>query len=330
MKTRHLIISLVLALLLTLVTFTGALAEPPKPSSFYGTVKITGANVPVGTAVTAWCGGVKYATSPYLYDDDIDDIDYGNTVYTFNVPGDDPSTTGVVEGCIQGQTIIFKVGIYTADQTGVWHGSTNIRLNLTVSNPTAAPVTISGDAGIAGVTIAYTGGSTTTNASGIYSFTVDAGWTGAVIPSLTGYTFNPANRTYVNVMDNQSNQNYFATLAVGTPPPLPSSFYGTVKSNGANIPIGIQVSARINDVPYAISHYTLYQGDTVYSLDVPGDDPGTPGVIEGGIAGDTVVFFVGSKQADQTATWQTGTNIYLNLTVELPNYRLLFLPLIFH
>jgi hypothetical protein len=322
MKNRHNFIGVFMALVLVLINSSTVLAGGPPAfvNSFWGTVKISGANVQVGTAVTAWCDGGQRASSPYQ-------VYNGDTVYSFSVPGDPNG----VDGCIPGHTIVFKVGAYTADQTAVFiAGMTNTHLLLTVSNPTAAPITISGDAGIAGVAIAYTGGSTTTNASGIYSFTVDAGWTGAVIPSLTGYTFNPANRTYVNVMDNQSNQNYFATLAVVTPPPLPSSFYGTVKSNGANVPIGIQVSARINGVVYASSPYKYYNGDTVYSLDVPGDDPGTPGVIEGGIAGDTVVFFVGSKQADQTATWQAGTNNYLNLTAELPNYKLLYLPLIFH
>ncbi len=330
MKIRYLITGVVLALLLALVTITGALAVPPTASSFYGTVKISGANVPVGTAVTAWCGGVKYATSPYLYDDfDPPDVDYGNTVYAFNVPGDDLSTPGVIEGCTQGQTIIFKVGIYTADQTGVWLTGSNIRLNLTVNNPTAAPVTISGDAGIGGAIITYTGGSTTANSGGIYSFTVEAGWTGSVTPSLPGYTFNPVNRTYIHILDNQPNQDYTATLEVPAPPPLPASFYGTVKSSGENVPIGTQVSARINGVQYAVSPYTVFNGETVYSLNVPGDDPETPGIIEGGVSGDTIVFFVGSIQAAQTAIWQGGINVNLNLTATLPDYHFLFLPLTF-
>jgi len=111
-------------------------------------------------------------------------------------------------------------------------------------------------------------------------------------------------------------------------PPLPSSFYGTVKSNGGNIPSGVGVSARINGVQYAMSKHLIYNGDTVYSLDVPGDDPETPGIVEGGVPGDTVVFYVGSTQANQTATWQGGTNVNFNLTVALPNYPLIYLPLI--
>jgi hypothetical protein len=81
-------------------------------------------------------------------------------------------------------------------------------------NPTSVPFTISGNAGVGGATISYTGssnGSTTANSSGLYSFTVDFGWVGTVTPSRAGYTFSPAYKPYVNVMYNQANQNYTAT-----------------------------------------------------------------------------------------------------------------------
>jgi hypothetical protein len=110
-------------------------------------------------------------------------------------------------------------------------------------------------------------------------------------------------------------------------PPLPSSFYGTVKVDGANVPVGTTVSAWINGVNYAETTVLPYNGDTVYSLDVPGDDPETPGV-EGGISGDTVVFYIGDQLADQTASWQSGTNVELDLTHPpgaIGDYRI-FLP----
>ena len=98
-------------------------------------------------------------------------------------------------------------------------------------------------------------------------------------------------------------------------PPLPSSFYGTVKANSANVPVGTPVTALINGVPYAATTVTLYLSDTVYSLDVPGDDPTTPGVIEGGREGDTIVFRIGLNTiADQTGVWHGGTNAMLNLS----------------
>lgn len=101
-------------------------------------------------------------------------------------------------------------------------------------------------------------------------------------------------------------------------PPLPSSFYGTVKINGENAPGGALVSVTINRVQYAYATVEYYQGHTVYSLDVPGDDPETPGVIEGGIANSTVVFLINGVPANETALWQTGTNVTRDLTVIPP------------
>jgi hypothetical protein len=101
-------------------------------------------------------------------------------------------------------------------------------------------------------------------------------------------------------------------------PPLPSSFYGTVKVNGVNATAGTQVSAKINGTQYAYTIVQLYQGDMVYSLDVPGDDPATTGVIEGGVAGDTVVLWVDGTPANETTPWQSGKNVVRNLTVLPP------------
>ena len=78
------------------------------------------------------------------------------------------------------------------------------------SGPASVRPAISGNAGIAGATITYIGGSTIANAAGDYSFTVALGWVGTVTPSLTGYTFSPAYRIYVNVQHNQTAQNFMA------------------------------------------------------------------------------------------------------------------------
>jgi hypothetical protein len=113
-------------------------------------------------------------------------------------------------------------------------------------------------------------------------------------------------------------------------PPLPSSFYGTAKINGLEVPAGTNVIARINGVQYASSFVSLYQGEMVYSLDVPGDDMDTPGTIEGGKEGDTIVFYIGNIKATQTAIWHGGTLVSLNLTGYSagPASFTLFLPII--
>jgi uncharacterized repeat protein (TIGR02543 family) len=71
-------------------------------------------------------------------------------------------------------------------------------------------LTISGNAGAAGTTITYTGGSTTADESGNYFFTVTSKWTGTVTPSKTGYTFSPASRDYSAISSDQVNQDYTA------------------------------------------------------------------------------------------------------------------------
>jgi len=98
------------------------------------------------------------------------------------------------------------------------------------------------------------------------------------------------------------------------PPSLPSSFYGAVKLDGANVPDGTIVSAWIRGVKYAQTQTLTYQGDSVYAVRVPGDDAETPGV-EGGVEGDTIIFRVGEATAVQTGTWHEGTDVELNLTV---------------
>lgn len=83
------------------------------------------------------------------------------------------------------------------------------------SKPYGVLPTISGNAGVAGALISYTGmstrGSAIADENGDYSFDVDLGWFGTVIPSLSGYTFFPVSRIYVNVQYDRSDQDYIAT-----------------------------------------------------------------------------------------------------------------------
>ena len=97
-------------------------------------------------------------------------------------------------------------------------------------------------------------------------------------------------------------------------PPLPSSFYGRIKFNGGNVPDGTLVRALINGQSFAEGRTQTYQGDSVYSVDVRGDDADTAAV-DGGREGDAIQFEVGGALAAETGTWHTGTNAEVNLTV---------------
>lgn len=103
--------------------------------------------------------------------------------------------------------------------------------------------------------------------------------------------------------------------SVRAAPPLPAGFYGTVTDNGEPVAAGTVVSAWINDVLYAQTPTFLFNGDAVYVLDVPGDDPETQDVVEGGTSDDMISFKVGEQTVAQTAAWQSGTNVALNLQI---------------
>jgi len=96
---------------------------------------------------------------------------------------------------------------------------------------------------------------------------------------------------------------------------LPSSFWGTVTAAGGAVPAGVEVTAWIDDRQAATTHTQLYEGQTVYSLDVRADDPDTTAV-EGGQENGPVLFRVGGQTAGQQGVWRSGVNQRLDLSTE--------------
>lgn len=83
--------------------------------------------------------------------------------------------------------------------------------------------TISGNAGIGGASLSYTGGTPVTAAAdGTYAIVVPSGWTGTVTPSKNGFTFSPVNRSYSNLAADTPNQNYVAIPYTATPTVTPT------------------------------------------------------------------------------------------------------------
>ncbi|MBC7260832.1 MAG: hypothetical protein H5T63_02365, partial [Chloroflexi bacterium] len=110
-----------------------ASAIPPVPCTFYGAVSVAGQNVPNGTVVSAWIGGIRYAeTTTLTYQ--------GLSSYSLAVPGDDPETPQK-EGGVSGETIVFKIGDLLANETAAWQEGEINWLNLTAAGaaPTATP-----------------------------------------------------------------------------------------------------------------------------------------------------------------------------------------------
>ena len=126
MKLRRLILTFILGSALLFWNSSPVDAVPPLPSSFWGTVTVNGASVPADVPISAWINGVQYAVTNTL-------IVGGDSVYSLSIPGDDPTTTGIIEGGTEGQTIIFKIDQFSASQTGTWHVASNTRLDLTAT-----------------------------------------------------------------------------------------------------------------------------------------------------------------------------------------------------
>ena len=84
-------------------------------------------------------------------------------------------------------------------------------LNISVQafEATVLTYTISGSAGVSGVTMKGLPGPTViTDQSGYYSVTVDYGWKGTVTPVLEGYEFTPASKIYSKVTGDMTNEGY--------------------------------------------------------------------------------------------------------------------------
>jgi hypothetical protein len=76
-------------------------------------------------------------------------------------------------------------------------------------------VDISGNAGVGGATLTYTGGSTVSGGGGDYTITVNYGWTGTITPSLAGYSFSPASINITTpVTSNLTGQNFTALVTI--------------------------------------------------------------------------------------------------------------------
>lgn len=171
--------------------------------------------------------------------------DYAAALNTYTISGN-AGVAGTTITYTGGSTSADGAGDYSFNVTYGWTGTmtpsktgytfapvnksySNVTTNQTAQDYTAElnSYTISGNAGVAGATITYTGGSTTADGSGDYSFTVTYGWTGTATPFKTGYTFTPVSKSYANVTANQTTQDYTAALIP------PTAFNKTSPTNGA-------------------------------------------------------------------------------------------------
>ena len=105
------------------------------------------------------------------------------------------------------------------------------------------------------------------------------------------------------------------TIPGMTQPPIPSGFYGTIKINNEDAPVGTIITPTIGGTSYPASD-TVKTAGTYGLLLVNGDDPSTEAT-EGGKQGDEIVFqaFVNGQiyVLSPTGTWKSGENQALDL-----------------
>lgn len=102
--------------------------------------------------------------------------------------------------------------------------------------------------------------------------------------------------------------------AIASPPPRPASFFGTISTDGFEIPAGTRVAASAGNRLLAETVVFPADGHIAYSLDIPGDIPETP-ALEGAVAGQAITLKVGGAAAPQPAAWEAGTYKRLDLSV---------------
>ncbi len=100
------------------------------------------------------------------------------------------------------------------------------------------------------------------------------------------------------------------TAPPGTQPPC--RFYGTVASDGADVPDGTVITATILGSPYTTTTPALVNGEPVYGSSTYVIKISEP--IGASYDGATVSFAIGEHTAAQTGTWAMGNNIKLDLT----------------
>ncbi|MBI4266772.1 MAG: hypothetical protein HY668_00180 [Chloroflexi bacterium] len=99
------------------------------------------------------------------------------------------------------------------------------------------------------------------------------------------------------------------------PPSLPHGFYGTVKINNVDAPVGTVIEAR---VPGALNDetnpYVTIEPGKYGSANPLAIKPRL--LVQGDIApGAAIEFFINGVKANETAVWQSGQTTVMNLTV---------------
>lgn len=147
-----------------------------------------------------------------------------------------PSTSGNITGLTQGTSYQFKIRAMGGSSCP---SSFTSCITANTQQSTGSSYTISGNVAVNGAAVqgaiitANPGGYTaTTNNIGNYAISLPSGWSGTLTPSLSGFTFSPADITINNLTQNLSRQDFAAT-------PLTTTTYsisGRIKNVDIDMP----------------------------------------------------------------------------------------------
>jgi len=156
----------VLLAVVALVLFPAmAVAQPPLPCRFHGTVQLFGEDVAGNTTITATIGNDTYTTqTPSVY---------GASTYLLEIAPEEGTQYTA------GETITFMIGASAAAQTSAWETGGNIELNLSIGE---APVDGVGAITSVEIVTLAAGASATADydaTTGVLTLGIPAGQTGA-------------------------------------------------------------------------------------------------------------------------------------------------------
>ena len=216
------------------VTMNGLPNTVTDENGYYSAVVKYGWSGTVAPVMAGYTFEPQKTTYPKVTSDQSNQ-DYSATLKTFTISGTTHIGGAPMEGVtmegLPGNPITGSDGTYKAIVDYGWSGSatpikdgylftpntksyTAVIRDMPNQSYTCALLTftISGSAEVEGVTMNGLPGNPKTSRNGMYSTTVKFGWSGTVKPTKQGYTFEPAEMPYTDVISSYLNQDYAAIV----------------------------------------------------------------------------------------------------------------------
>jgi Leucine-rich repeat (LRR) protein len=204
----------------TLLSFLNAKDPDWAATQTIAPVGVTAASLDNAAIMVSWLP-VGYTANPGFYNIYISQTAGGP--YTLaGSTADKATASSNITGLTPAQRYYFVVRTVTsvhANNANIVESDASVEVSAIAWTEIDVQITgtvTSGGSPLAGVVMSGLTGSPSTDASGVYTGTVAAGWSGTVIPVLAGYSFTPPSRNYASVSTDQTAQDYAATAVIPT------------------------------------------------------------------------------------------------------------------